>query len=321
MLKIVHVINKPVPPERNSGGANRMLDWLARAQARAGHRIHIVAPDGSDTAYAAHVTLPLAVSAEEFQAAIPSDTDVIHHHGGYELFAGHEQSLKCPFIQTIHGNLSQSEECGDRQLPVNAVFVSRSHMQKYGGTHYVLNGIPVDDYLFKVSKGKSLLFLGKVRRRKKGVEQAIQVACATRMPLIVAGGWRLRNLSTWLPVSRYVRSVGLVEHAEKKDLLANSKALLAPVLWDEPFGLVVAEALASGTPVIALNRGAMPEIIRHGETGIVCDSIDEMKSAVSEIANIDPAVCRAYAQKNFSIDRVSEDYDRLYHSVIAGNSW
>ena len=316
MLKIVHIINKHMPPPVDSGGVNRMVEWLARAQHEHGHEVTLVSPTGSNTDYANHIPIPTDSEPSEFRNRIPADTDIIHHHDGYQLVSGHPEILETPFIQTVHGNLKDTE--GSRK---NAVYVSRTHMRAHSGSRYVLNGIPIQDYTFSDVKDNQLLFLAKVRRSKKGIAGAIKVAKELQQKLIVAGGWRLGSIETWLPVSRLIKAVGRVEGAQKFQLLAKSKALLAPIEWDEPFGLTVIEAMASGTPVIALNNGAMAELIKQGQTGFICDSLQEMCAAVERLDEIKPLNCRQYAEELFSIERACLQYEQLYENALAGDNW
>lgn len=320
-MKIAHVINKHMPPLNGSGGANRLLEWLAQEQRRAGHEVCIVSPAGRDTDYARHIALPVTASTMEFLAALPDDTDIVHHHGTYDLFMYESHSLTVPFVQTVHGIPGTDRPANLPAQLRNAVFVSESHMLRYGGKRYIYNGIPISDYVFSSNKTDFLLFLAKVRRRKKGVDSAIRIATGARQQLVVAGGWRLRNLSTWLPVSRFVKSIGPVEGARKFRLLADSKALLVPIEWDEPFGLTVVEAMASGTPVIASNRGALPELIEQGKTGFICNSIEEFHAAIGRLQEIDAAYCRQQAEQKFSAARMQQDYCALYKTVMDGAGW
>ena len=322
MLTITHVVNKAMPPQRDSGGVNRFVEWLAQAQHARGYRVHVISPSGTPMPYAGHVALPATATRAEFATALPDDTDLVHHHGGYAVFDFDADQIGKPVLQTVHGNLSDADRLRlDRGQFPRAVFVSRSHMELHNGNRYVLNGIPVGDYVYRDHKDDYLLFLAKVRRSKKGVDAAIRIATGMRRKLVVASGWRLRNLSTWIPVSPWVQSVGRVEGARKYELLAGACALLAPIQWDEPFGLTVVEALASGTPVIAARRGAMAEIIEHGRTGFICATPAEFREAVMQITTLSPADCRHSATERFTIERVVEDYAALYADVISGATW
>jgi glycosyltransferase involved in cell wall biosynthesis len=112
--------------------------------------------------------------------------------------------------------------------------------------------------------------------------------------------------------------MGQVDPQTKSDLLSKARAFLMPIQWEEPFGLVMVEALASGTPVVALNRGAVPEVVDDGVTGYVCDSVDAMIEAIGRLDEIDAAACRRQAQIRFDASVTVEGYERVYRSILAG---
>jgi glycosyltransferase involved in cell wall biosynthesis len=188
----------------------------------------------------------------------------------------------------------------------------------------IFNGVPLNRFAFSggtdADRGP-LLFLGRVESIK-GAHLAIEVAQGAGRPLIIAGnipgGHEEYFESKIRPHlnSRGITYVGPVDDEEKNRLCGSAAALLMPILWDEPFGIVMAEALACGTPVIGLRRGSVPEIVRHGTTGFICDSVDEMVEAVGSLSAIDRHDCRLDAEARFS-DRVIVDaYERLYESLV-----
>jgi glycosyltransferase involved in cell wall biosynthesis len=194
-----------------------------------------------------------------------------------------------------------------------------------GNFHVVYNGVPLERYgaTERVSGDAPLTYLGRVEEIK-GVHLAIEVAMKSGRRLIIAG-----NIPEAEHHRRYfaeqiqphvdgktVEYVGAVDDAAKNQLLGRSAALLMPLLWEEPFGIVMAEALACGTPVIGLRRGSLPEIVQQGVNGFVCDSVDQMVSAVGRLAEIDRRDCRRIAEDEFS-DRVIVDcYERLYRELV-----
>ncbi|MEC9375184.1 MAG: glycosyltransferase [Pseudomonadota bacterium] len=311
-INIVHLIEKSVPPSLGSGGSNRMVDWLAKAQFDAGNNVLILSPSGISTAYFNHIEVPTGITSKELLKKIPSKTDIVHHHGGFDNHLKIIAKNGLPIIETVHGNKKIQH---DR---VNRVYLSQRHMELHKGNIFVYNGIPLNEYQATSNKSEYLLFLAKVSRSKKGVGDAIQIARSKSENLIIAGGRKFKHPHTWLPLSNKIKTVGRVEGERKKTLLANAKALLVPIRWEEPFGLTVAEAMASGTPVIASNRGAMSEIIAHGETGLVCDSIEVMKSAIDQIKSINPLHCRKRAESLFSIEKTQKNYQKLYQKCIKG---
>jgi glycosyltransferase involved in cell wall biosynthesis len=296
-------------PARKYGGTERGVMWLARALRDRGHDVVLVAPHGSrsdDTAARLH-TLPNKIIQDAFDADgfdadpyLPSDVDVVHFH----YAVGARPSL--PHIITIHGN-------EDREYDERHCFVSRDHMERLGGRHWVHNGIALDDYIYQAEKEDFLLFLGDPGRRVKGVDRAEKIAKASGRRLVIAGGRRL-NLSP------RVRSVGPVDNRRKADLLRRARALLNPIRWDEPFGLVVVEAWAAGCPVLASPRGSMPELFERdgAPVGFLCDSDEAFVEALGHLDEIDPGVCRAHAEQRFTAAVMAERYERLYLRAIEG---
>ena len=190
----------------------------------------------------------------------------------------------------------------------------------------VPNGAPAAAYAFRAAVGADapLVFLGRVER-VKGVHTAIRVARMTGRRLLIAGNaarggqYFDREIAPHVDGSD-IAYLGPVTDAQKDALLGRAAALLFPVEWDEPFGIVMAEALACGTPVVAFRRGAVPEVVEHGVTGFVCDTADEMAEAVRRLPELSRARCRASYEERFSDRVVVDGYERLYRAVagVAG---
>jgi len=230
---------------------------------------------------------------------LPQDADIINFH----FYLG--ASCEHPHIVTMHGN-------EDRQWGPQHCFVSRNHMERHGGRHWVYNGIDVGLYEVRAAKEDFLLFLGDPGRRVKGVDRAERIAKATGSKLIIAGGRRLN-------LSRRIRSVGRVDDRQKADLLGRARALINPIRWEEPFGLVVAEAWASGCPVLASPMGSMPELFESAEpVGFLCDSDDAFVSALSRVEEIDPAACRRHVERHFSQEVMAANYEQLFRHALGG---
>jgi glycosyltransferase involved in cell wall biosynthesis len=317
---VLHIINKETPPALGAGGANRSACWLAEAQAHAGNTVYMASPSGHNTAEYTHIEAPATLDIDAVRKIIPAGTDIVHLHGGFKQIVKHSAELGVPFIQTYRGTFNASD-LNESPIGQNTVFISAAQMRTAGGSKFVHHGIPLQEYEYSSAKQDYLLFLAKVKRRVKGVATAIAIARQSRQRLIVAGGWRLASPATWLPLSRYVRSVGKVDAAMKRQLLAGARALLIPIQWDEPFGLTTIEAFASGTPVIAMRRGAMPELIREGATGFLCDTPNDMRAALDKVDKLSPATCLQEAQARFSIETECTAYDHLYRQVMAGATW
>ena len=197
-----------------------------------------------------------------------------------------------------------------------------SHMGRWAT---VYNGAPASRYSFvgTVADAAPLVFLGRVERIK-GPHTAIAVARASGRRLVIAGnvpeehrGFFGNEIAPHVDGDR-VRYVGPVNDEAKNELLGGAAALLMPVEWDEPFGIVMAEALACGTPVIGLRRGAVPEVVEEGVTGFVCDTGEEMAVAVGRLAAIERRACRDRFERLFSDHAIVEAYLTVYKREIAG---
>lgn len=208
--------------------------------------------------------------------------------------------------------------------------LSRHIIRPYAGRdnwHVVYNGVPVATYRFRneVSDDAPLMFLGRVVE-VKGTHLAIQVARGSGRALVIAGNvpevpehqkYFEEQIAPHVDGKR-IQYVGPVTDIQKNELLGRAAALLMPVLWEEPFGIVMAEALACGTPVIGLNRGAIPEVIESSVTGFVCESVEEMVVAVGRIKEIERKRCRQVMEERFSDRAIVDSYADLYWRLVKG---
>jgi glycosyltransferase involved in cell wall biosynthesis len=287
--------SRSVLPIRGYGGTERCIFWTAEALADLGHRVYLIAGRGSRSAKATIIALPRG--QRDLNDLIPDDADIIHLHGTPDW------RPKKPFLVTIDGN----GKPGERFLPTT-VFVSQNHAQRHGSQHFVYNGVEPSEYHFREQKEDYFLFLSRAKLKTKGVDLAISLARRAGAKLLIAGGWRLS-------VSPSVRWVGEVWGSKKAELLAGAKALLFPIRWEEPFGLVVIEALVSGTPVITTSRGAMPELVTP-DVGFVCRNEEEMLEAMRRVGELHPQNCRARVLETFTARKMAEGYLRYYRMVL-----
>ena len=313
MGAILHIHDQSLPPAAGSGGSNRLIHWLAVEQAAQGHKVYAMSPIGESNESYQHIRVPAQSLIETILEKIPNDVTDIEYHGGFPFFIVDRLIENFPrTLQIIHAG---------KGVGINRVYVSKSHAKRSGGEVFAYNGIPVDDYSFSEDKKDFLLFLAKVRRSKKGVATAINVAKKSKTKLIVAGGHRLGSPETWFPWHRLVKPVGYVEGDQKFRLLTTAKALLVPIRWEEPFGLTIIEAMLSGTPVIAFNRGAMSELIIDGVTGFLCDNEEEMLSAINQVEQLSPQVCREHVIKYFSSHAMYQKHQELLDLAGQGSHW
>jgi glycosyltransferase involved in cell wall biosynthesis len=307
------VIFHPVAlPPRDYGGTERVVGWLARGLVERGHEVHVAALAGSRLP--AGVRL-LAVESDRRGAAelaprLPAGTDVVHFMAPPGDGAA---SLPCPWLVTVHGNGKPGES-----FPSNSVFVSADHARRHGATAYVHNGLDPSEYRFDRSKSRSFLFLSKTSWRVKNVAGAIRLCARARAPLRVAGGRRPWLSRLEVLVRRNMSWEGPVAGATKARLLAEAKALVFPVAWPEPFGLVVAEALLSGTPVLASPRGSLPELVPADVGALPADEDGWIDWLSKPALPWDPERCRAWALERFHYARMSEGYEDLYRKIGGG---
>lgn len=246
--------------------------------------------------------------------------DIIHN--GYDFMPlTYSKLMKTPMITTIHGFSSPKILPVYRKYNGSTYYVSISNANREKSLDYIrtiYHGIQVQKYLFCENKGDYLLFFGRIHP-DKGTQDAIKTARILKKELIIAGiiqDQRYFDECVKPYLSEQIRYIGPVGPAEKSALLGNAKALLHLIHFDEPFGYSVVEALACGTPVIAINRGSMPEILTDGKTGFLVHSIEEACERVKDLGMIEPARCRQDAEERFSDRRMVQDYLDVYREIL-----
>lgn len=257
--------------------------------------------------------------AEVFTRA--GEFDLIHNQADFpaHAFSG---LVDTPMVTTIHGFSSERimpmyEPYQDRVHYVAISDADRHPRLRYADT--IHHGIPIEDFPFDPEGSEDLLFFGRIHP-DKGVAEAVTVAQATGRRLVMAGivqdqGYWERDVRPHVDDDRIVYR-GPVGGTERTATLGAAKALLHLINFDEPFGLSVVEAMACGTPVIAIRRGSMPELIEDGVTGFLVDTVEQAIAAVERIGEIDRAACRQAAATRFSVDRMADRYLALYRSIL-----
>src|SRR5918995_2525451 len=287
-------------PVHGYGGTQRVVVWLARGLAQLGHRVTLLALQGSRIPEAEVVSLDpgqIRKDGYDLSRVVPSSADILHSHSPFATAHGRPQ------VFTLHGNLREG-----MTAPNNTIFLSADHARRHGGTAFVYNGIDSSEYVGHSEKAGYDLFLGRLHT-VKGYQWAVEGAKRTGKRLIVAGGWRPS-------LRRSLRYVSAVDGPRKASLLARAECLWMPALWDEPFGLTLVEALMSGTPVLGTRRGALPEIVVP-EVGALGDTLDELVELRSSIERCDPNACRSHAERWFTHTKMAEEYVRMYRHYLA----
>jgi glycosyltransferase involved in cell wall biosynthesis len=326
----------PVPPPAY-GGTEEVIDNLARGLTACGHDVRLFTV-GESTCPVPRQWLyrsPVEPIGDPFQEAAHvlaayhalADTDIIHDHTELgPLLAGRRGLARQPVVTTIHGRVTARNRRTLAQVARHAsiVAISRAHARSFGDipvTAVIHHGIDLEIHTPGPGTGGYLLFVGRMSP-DKGVHHAVRVARKAGWPLVITA--KVREPAERAYLDQQVRPLlgpdddMLAEQplAARVDLMRHAAVLLNPITWPEPFGLVMAEALAAATPVLAFPNGAAPEIIDHGRTGYLCRDEDEMTAAVTRVSEIDRWQCRAAAERRFSLARMAADYERLYRAIL-----
>ncbi len=295
---------------------------FATADSLTSARLVAVAPTGysEDPSIDAKVYEGLHIAAA-FERA--GEFDLLHNHFDF-LPLTYSRLVKTPVVTTIHGFSSE------RILPVFRAYndighyVSISEADRDPGLDYiatVYHGIPLGEFTFRSEPGDYLLFFGRIHP-EKGAREAIAVARRSGRKLVIAGIIQdeeyFREAVAPFVDGDQVRYVGSVGPGERDRLLGGAFALLHLISFEEPFGLSVVEAMATGTPVIAFARGSMPETIVDGTTGFLVESVEAAEEALRRVSDIDRADCRTHVERRFSDERMIEDYIRVYREIVDG---
>jgi glycosyltransferase involved in cell wall biosynthesis len=327
-----------VPPG-GYGGTERIVSYLTEELVRQGHDVTLYASGDSQTSARLVACVPRAlrlnedvidplahgIVALERVFADAQDYDVIHWHVDYLHFPV-SRRLTVSSLTTLHGRLDipdlQPIYAEFAEMPV--VSISNDQRRPLPNANWigtVHHGLPPDELTPSGEAGDYLAFLGRMSPEKRA-DRAIEVAQRTGIPVKLAAKvdpideeYFEREIAPLLdsPLAEFVGEIG---GDDKKQLLSHARALLFPIDWAEPFGLVMIEAMACGTPVIAYRSGSVPEVIEEGVNGFIVDDIDGAVEAVSRLDELDRAAVRATFEKRFTVDRMARDYVALYEKLI-----
>jgi len=327
-----------VPP-KYYGGTERVVSYLTEELIRQGHEVTLFASGDSETK--AHLVAAcrrslrldkhcvdqlahqILMLERVFQRA--GEFDIIHFHVDYLHFPlSRRQSV--PHVTTLHGRLDIPDLIPlyreFREMPV----ISISHRQRdplpwanWQATVY--HGIPADTYRFRAEPGTYLAFLGRISPEKRA-DRAIEIAKRVQIPLKIAAKVDRVDVDYFEaviepllrdPLVEFVREIG---DGEKEEFLGNAHALLFPIDWPEPFGLVMIEGMACGTPVVAYRGGAVSEIMEQGHTGFIVKELEDAVEAVRRIPGLSRKRCREVFEQRFTARRMAHDYVQVYHRLV-----
>ena len=342
-MKIAQVapLYEAVPPKLY-GGTERIVSFLTEELVRQGHDVTLFASGDSVTNARLVASVPQALRLDEkcedslaphvvqLQQVIESsgEFDVIHFHTDYLSFP-FTQFLDVPHVTTLHGKLSIAE----LQLVYNTypdepvVCISDSQCKPLPQANFVgrvHHGLPKGLFKKADGSGNYFAFLGRISPEKR-CDRAIENAIASNTPIKIAAKVDKADRDYFAQKIQHlfdhplVEYVGEINEEQKQEFLGNAKALLFPIDWPEPFGLVMIEAMACGTPVIAWNNGSVPEIIDEGKSGNIVNSMEEAIDAANKIAAIDRSIVRDCFEQRFSAQRMTKDYIDVYQKLINKN--
>jgi glycosyltransferase involved in cell wall biosynthesis len=340
-LRIAQVapLSESVPPQLY-GGTERVVATLTDELVRQGHDVTLFASGDSQTE--ATLVAPVAKALRLAQCPDPlaphlllveqiiqraDQFDVIHFHIA-PLHFSMARRLPTPHVTTLHGRLDLPEALmlyGEfTDLPLVSVSdAQRDPLPNQNWVGTVYHGLPNRELQFTSGEGRYLAFLGRISPEKR-VDRAIAIAKACGLPLRIAAkvdpvdqAYFERHVQPLLndPLIEYC---GEISERDKGAFLGGAIALLFPIDWPEPFGLVMIESLACGTPVVAIRGGSVPEVLEHGVTGFICSDVDEAIDATKRVHTLDRRTCRLAFERRFTATRMAEEYSRLYRRIGAG---
>lgn len=338
MLRIAQIapLYESVPPKLY-GGTERVVAYLTNELINMGHEVTLFASGDSVTNARLVPIVPEALRLSsctdqmaghilELQEVMDRahEFDLLHFHTDYLHFPVSRLSYK-KTLTTLHGRLDMPElqplykKFND--MPVVSISdAQRKPLPMANWTGTVYHGLP--DNLYKPGNGAGdyVMFLGRISPEKR-VDRAIEIAREANMPIKIAAKVDKADAAYFEKVRHmldqpHVTYLNEIGEAQKESLLGNAKALLFPIDWPEPFGMVLIEAMACGTPVIAFNHGSVPEIIEHGKTGFIVNTIEKAVEALKNIHLINREECRATFEKRFSASVMAGNYVSLYEKLL-----
>ncbi|HVL92446.1 MAG TPA: glycosyltransferase family 4 protein [Acidimicrobiales bacterium] len=327
----------PVPPELY-GGIEVVIDQLATGFDRAGHEV-LLYTTGDSTCPVPRAHLLNTAEGERIGMAVP---ELRHVMAAYDTVQGfdivHDHTIMGPVyaerfpdlrvVTTIHGPFNEELVDLYQRTAHRVPIIACSHAQRRPApqipiARVIHHGVTAGNFPIGQGDGGYCLFLGRMSR-SKGAHRATEAAYKAGRPLILAGkmreSWEHQYFDTYVRpyLNDEIRYVGEVGHQDKLRLLAGASALLFPIRWNEPFGMVMIEAMACGTPVLAFPEGAAPEVVVDGRTGFLCHDVNDMAEAIGRIGTLDRGACREAVEGYFSSDRMVAEHIDLFERLASG---
>ena len=328
----------PVPPV-GYGGIEAVVSLLADGLVEAGHEVTLFASGDSFTkaelaaVYREAPSARIGTTEAELRHALAcferaGDFDVVNDHSG-PLAAALGETVATPVLHTVHGPLTGEPGALYSSLArvapsTGVISVSFNQRKPCPDLNWVANchnALDLDAYPVHHDRGEYLLFLGRMSP-DKGCHRAVEVAKNAGLPLKIAGKMREPPEREYFEahvaphLGDGIEYLGETSHGKKVALLQNARATLFPIEWEEPFGLVMIESMACGTPVLATRWGAVPEVIEEGRSGVIVDDYREMATALADADRLEPVECRRSAEERFSAARMVREYTEAYAAAL-----
>lgn len=331
-------LTESVPPQLY-GGTERVVAFLTDELVRLGHDVTLFASGESTTSARLHASWPAALRlghacSDPLVPHILMLEDVAKRAGSFDILHFHvsqihfslARRLAVPHVTTTHGRLDMPELVPlyreFRDIPLVSISdAQRQPLPDAGWIATIHHGLPRTLLPFREGPGEYLAFVGRISPEKR-VDRAIAIAAACHRPLKIAAkidpadrGYFEHEIRHLLD-NPLVEFIGEIDEQQKAEFLGRAAALLFPIDWPEPFGLVMIEALACGTPVVAFRGGSVAEVVDHGVTGFVVDSLDEAVAATSRVDTLDRRRCRQIFERRFTAERMARDHIAVYQQLI-----
>ena len=323
-------------PPVSYGGAELIVSSLTESLVKRGHEVTLYASGDSKTSARLKSLFKKAlgfgkdspafcIANANFAFQDADSFDIIHSHIGFYGLP-FSKYAKPPVVTTLHNDFTSKNGTFVEYYKDACTFmaVSQSQCKRMKGLKvdgYVHNGIDVDHFQVGDNKKDYLLFIGNISKNK-GADTAIKAAIRLRRKLFIVGkiddAHKLffeQEIKPFIDNKQIIYEP-LADSSRKQSLYGDAACLLFPIDWEEPFGLVMLESLACGTPVVAFNRGSVPEIIVNGKNGFGVDSFEELLKAIEDVKNLDPRNCRKHVEDFFSVEKMTDQYEMLYKKLI-----
>ncbi len=330
-----------VPPP-GYGGIELVVGYLCDELTKRNHEVTLFASGDSETLATLEATVPEALRLNpkikehtiydllqlQRLAELADEFDLIHFHNGYNALPFAE-TINTPVTHTLHGRFTSDNQHLFRAFQ-HQPYISISNDQRVPGLDLnylatVYNGIAPENYPFQSTSNQEpyLAFLGRMSP-EKGPHNAIEIAKRTGWKLIMAGKVDITDQEFYteqvepLIDGEQIIFLGEINHEEKIKLIANAATTLFPITWPEPFGLVMIESMCTGTPVLGTAIGSVPEVIKNGVSGFVCESVEEMIAKIPEVTKLSRQGCHQYVQDRFTIQKMVDGYEAAYEKLLKG---